>query len=305
MMQSTLLLLCCSLFALQVFGQFGQDPRFNAFNSFRNPPPPQGRVPVIAPTPAPVRSASCPESNGRYPLSGQCDAYIECRDGVAEQKLCPDGLLFNEKGGVFTYPCSYPIDVECAQGRQAIQPAQPTDECPHQFGYFRLGDTAAQCGQFMNCVDGRGFVFDCPEGLAFNRETYRCDWPDQVPDCDAEAFLGFTCPPQAHVEGLGELETQFYRSPHDCQHYFICLNGRPRLQGCGEGYAFNDLTNACDGIENVTSCYNPSTSSYRQASPVTLRPTPRPSNFRTPPVTQPPFSQRFSPSIDTRNSFFK
>lgn len=38
----------------------------------------------------------------------------------------------------------------------------------------------------MNCVEGRGFTFDCPEGLAFNGDTYRCDWADQVPDCNAE-----------------------------------------------------------------------------------------------------------------------
>jgi hypothetical protein len=42
----------------------------------------------------------------------------------------------------------------------------------------------------MNCVDGRGYVFDCPEGLAFNQDSYRCDWPDQVESCDAEGMIG-------------------------------------------------------------------------------------------------------------------
>ena len=41
----------------------------------------------------------------------------------------------------------------------------------------------------MNCVDGRGYVFDCPEGLAFNQDSYRCDWPDQVESCDAEGII--------------------------------------------------------------------------------------------------------------------
>lgn len=41
----------------------------------------------------------------------------------------------------------------------------------------------------MNCADGVGYVFDCPEGLAYNSETYRCDWPDQVSDCDAEGNI--------------------------------------------------------------------------------------------------------------------
>lgn len=68
-----------------------------------------------------------------------------------------------------------------------LEPAQPTEDCPHQYGYFKVGDHQ-NCGQFMNCADGRGYIFDCPEGLAFNPESYRCDWPDQVPDCDAEGL---------------------------------------------------------------------------------------------------------------------
>lgn len=69
-----------------------------------------------------------------------------------------------------------------------LEPAEPTDECPHQFGYYRLGDSK-NCGQFMNCANGRGFVFDCPEGLAFNQATYQCDWPDLVAECDAEGKI--------------------------------------------------------------------------------------------------------------------
>lgn len=65
------------------------------------------------------------------------------------------------------------------------EPPQPTSDCPRQFGYFRLGDET-KCSQFLNCVNGIGYKFDCPEGLAFNELTFRCDWPDQVDTCDAE-----------------------------------------------------------------------------------------------------------------------
>lgn len=58
-------------------------------------------------------SGHCDEPNGRYAVDGQCDAYVECRDGVPEEKLCADGLLFNDKVGLFTFPCQYPIDVDC------------------------------------------------------------------------------------------------------------------------------------------------------------------------------------------------
>ncbi|XP_057318455.1 protein obstructor-E-like [Microplitis mediator] len=204
-------------------------------------------------------SGLCPERTGRFPVPNQCDAYIECVDGVGEEKLCPEGLYFNPEAR-FNYPCGYPIDISC-EGRPNLQPAQPTDDCPHQYGYFKIGKSSADCGQFMNCAGGVGYTFNCPEGLAFNAESYRCDWPDQVPDCDAEAFLKFTCPQQSADESnqffaISEA-IKFFRSPEDCQKYFICVNGKPRLQNCGEGNAFNELINACDAAENVTGCEPP------------------------------------------------
>ncbi|XP_066156401.1 protein obstructor-E-like [Euwallacea fornicatus] len=196
-------------------------------------------------------SGSCPLPNGTFPTT-TCDGYIQCRNGVPEEKLCPDGLLFNADAGHQTFPCQYPVDVDCT-GREATQPAQATDECPHQFGYYKVGDDR-NCGQFKNCVDGRGFIFDCPEGLAWNGDTYRCDWPDQVSDCDAEAYLGFTCPPDARQFGFGAEEYRYFKSPSDCQRYFICIDTKPRLYNCGEGKAFNDVTSSCDDAENVTGC---------------------------------------------------
>lgn len=65
-------------------------------------------------------SVGCPERNGRFAVPAQCDAYIECVDGVGEQKLCPDGLLFNSKLPFFSYPCQYPAEVDC-EGRSGLR----------------------------------------------------------------------------------------------------------------------------------------------------------------------------------------
>ena len=53
---------------------------------------------------------SCPEPDGVFAHSGQCDKYYQCTDGVAEEKLCQDGLLFHPDR---PYPCVYPQEVEC------------------------------------------------------------------------------------------------------------------------------------------------------------------------------------------------
>lgn len=68
-------------------------------------------------------NGKCEELNARYAVADQCDKYVECTDGIPEEKLCSDGLLFNDKAGVFTFPCQYPIDVNCTS-RARFQAAQ-------------------------------------------------------------------------------------------------------------------------------------------------------------------------------------
>ena len=67
----------------------------------------------------------------------------------------------------------------------ASEPAVPTENCDNQWGYFG-SRSRSDCGYFFNCVDGREFLFTCPAGLAFSSLTYRCEYPDESPDCDAD-----------------------------------------------------------------------------------------------------------------------
>ncbi|XP_045455660.1 protein obstructor-E-like [Melitaea cinxia] len=207
----------------------------------------EGSAPrVVGPT-------TCKEKNERYAVPGSCDKYIECLNGTAEEKQCPDGLRYNPNVKFNVYPCQYPIDVPCL-ARSALQPAQPTDACPHQFGYFKTGD-ARNCSGFRNCVNGVGYDFTCPEGLAFSSETYRCEWPDEVADCDVEAFLGFRCPEIPISKELGPpVGFRTYRSPSDCQKYFLCIDGKPRRLTCGGYSAFDELTESCVAADEVADC---------------------------------------------------
>lgn len=186
-------------------------------------------------------------------MSGSCDRYIECINGTAEEKLCPDGLRYNPNVNFDVYPCQYPNEVPCLE-RSSLQPPQPTELCPHQFGYFKLGD-ARNCSGFRNCVNGVGYDFVCPDGLAFNSETYRCEWPDEVADCDAEAFLGFRCPEVPISRELGPpAGYRYYRSDNNCQKYFLCIDGHPRVLYCGGESAFDDLTSTCVSADEVGAC---------------------------------------------------
>jgi hypothetical protein len=94
---------------IRCLSALNQNQRFSnqLFDSHLNRARQQVPLPKYSP------SAACPERNGRYPVQNQCDAYIECIDGVAEEKLCPEGLVYNPEAR-FNYPCGYPIDVDCA-----------------------------------------------------------------------------------------------------------------------------------------------------------------------------------------------
>ncbi|CAG5042134.1 unnamed protein product [Parnassius apollo] len=202
--------------------------------------------------PRPI-NMKCIEKNDRYPVPGSCDRYIECLNGTAEEKVCPDGLRYNPNVKFNVYPCQYPSEVPCLE-RSSLQPPQPTADCPHQFGYFKLGDEK-NCSFFRNCVNGVGYDFSCPEGLAFSSDVYRCEWPDQVADCDAEAFLGFKCPEVPTTKELGPpAGYRFYRSATNCQKYFICIDGKPRGLGCGGHSAFDELTSSCVSADEVDAC---------------------------------------------------
>ncbi|XP_052737176.1 protein obstructor-E-like [Bicyclus anynana] len=203
--------------------------------------------------PRSVGKLSCKEKNERYSVPGSCDRYVECLNGTAEEKQCPDGLRYNPNVLFNVYPCQYPVDVPCL-ARSSLQPAQPTADCPHQFGYFKTGDSR-NCSGFRNCVNGVGYDFTCPDGLAFSPDNYRCEWPDEVSDCDAEAFLGFRCPEVPVSKELGPpAGFRYYRSPSDCQVYFICIDGKPRRLACGGYSAFDEQSESCVNAEEISAC---------------------------------------------------
>ncbi|XP_055379279.1 protein obstructor-E isoform X1 [Condylostylus longicornis] len=204
-----------------------------------------------------IHTAQCPQPNGKFPVEEQCDAYIECIDGVAEEKLCPDGLVFNDE---FTPDgdCVIKPLVKCGN-RLRLQPANSTENCPRQFGFYKFGD-AMHCAGYMNCAHGVGTLTYCPFGLAFNSETYQCDWPDEVQDCDPEQYLGFKCPPEEErpVDEEGHETTpeklKYYRNEKSCKHYFVCVNDKPRLYTCAQFLVFNEKKKACDFRSKVPEC---------------------------------------------------
>lgn len=57
----------------------------------------------------------CPQKSGYYADQIQCDLYYHCSvDGELTEKLCPDGLLFDDTSPSHE-KCDTSINVDCGQ----------------------------------------------------------------------------------------------------------------------------------------------------------------------------------------------
>ncbi|XP_072935184.1 protein obstructor-E-like [Epargyreus clarus] len=192
----------------------------------------------------------CPE-DGFFADPDQCDKYTECRGGKLIEKLCPDGLVFNDVNQ-YEEKCEFPFNYDCSD-RPNLQPAKPSRHCPRQNGYFPHEDSK-ECAKFYFCADGQSNMITCPDGLVYNEKTGACTWPDEAKKegCGAAQVLDFECPKVNVSAGMSHPR---YADPLDCQYYYVCVNGNePRRAGCKLGQVFDDDYKRCDWARNVPPC---------------------------------------------------
>jgi len=203
----------------------------------------------------------CPEKDGFFEDTQQCDKYYDCYDGIPEERLCPDGLVFDPFSRK-REPCDHYFNVDCGDRLELQQPKGPSDLCPRLNGFYSHPDPAV-CHIFYACVDGQAEEYTCSSGLWFDEYSGVCNWPETTDrkDCKAEAYAletadGFQCPANAPTDEFGQFDPHpKYADPNDCAKFFICLNGiSPREQGCELGLVYNEFTKQCDAPENVPEC---------------------------------------------------
>nr|XP_018906591.1 PREDICTED: probable chitinase 3 [Bemisia tabaci] len=193
----------------------------------------------------------CPEPNGYFADGYQCDKYYVCTDGVITEKLCPDGMVFNDYNPSVE-KCDLPFNIDCSQ-RPERQTPKPSQHCPRQNGYFAHEDGHI-CDKFYYCVDGKYNAITCPAGLVYNENTGICTWPDEAKKkhCSSQEVFQFSCPNVSTTEAQ---QHPRYADPQDCQYFYVCINGEiPRRNGCKMGQVFNDASKACDWPRNVPEC---------------------------------------------------
>ncbi|XP_008480568.1 protein obstructor-E-like [Diaphorina citri] len=200
--------------------------------------------------------------NSYYPDSIQCDLYYHCSDGqLVEEKLCPDGLLFDDSNPAHER-CDTNVNVECGE-RTELQEPKPTKGCPRANGFFRHYDEKV-CDKFVNCVDGVPNELPCPPGLIYDDSVSSCAWPSENTRKDCTVTKkdtltdGFSCPDGEVMGPNGRpLPHPTFPHPEDCQKFYICRNGVQAQYGsCPAGSVYNEESFKCDEPENVPGCEN-------------------------------------------------
>jgi len=202
----------------------------------------------------------CPKPDGLFPDTSFCDRYYDCFDGIAEVRVCPDGLVFDPLSRK-REPCDHYFNVDCEDRLQLQEPQGTNDLCPRLNGFYAHPEPTV-CNVFYACVDGVAEEYTCSPGLYFDEYKGVCNWPldSERTNCKADHAAnqvnGFTCPEAKASDPLGLSDPHpKYADPDDCAKFYICLNGiSPRAQGCELGLVYNTITSQCDSPENVAEC---------------------------------------------------
>ncbi|XP_045118634.1 protein obstructor-E-like [Portunus trituberculatus] len=196
----------------------------------------------------------CPERYGLqlYPHPTSCNEFYKCANGTLTYEVCENGLLFDGKGAVHNH-CNYHWAVDCGE-RQADLTPLGNGICEYSFGIYSNGACETD---YTLCTYGEPKYEPCTPGLAYDERIHGCNWPDLMEYCVPQDIVGFECP--AYVDSK-DPAARFLPHPRyptqDCGRYIVCVEGNPRLVGCGDSTVFNPNTLTCEDPEYVPSCAN-------------------------------------------------
>lgn len=208
------------------------------------PRPDTTQTPTIPTTQSPP--FKCPGPDGLFPVSPseKCSPkYYACINDIPHEQVCPGNAVFNSQ-----------VCMSAEAAGCSVPTTTPSHEftCPTPDGYFPFPDT---CTKFYQCIAGNPFIYSCPANLFFNPAISACDWPENVPSCTKVPNFqnmipkeintiknqAFVCPePNGH-----------YVDPTNCNHYFVCIDGRAVGNICPEGLYYDEANNVCNYSELV------------------------------------------------------
>ncbi|XP_055615630.1 protein obstructor-E-like [Toxorhynchites rutilus septentrionalis] len=203
----------------------------------------------------------CPKNRGQFEDEIQCDKYYECDEGVAKEKYCADGLVFDQSIKLVN-KCDQPFNVDCGDRVELQEPQGTTEFCPRKNGFFSHPDPSI-CNIFFSCINGEETEMTCTGALHFDEKSGTCVWPDVAArtgcarnNDNKKLDDGFACPKEKQFDKNGQMVIHpNFPHPTDCSRFYYCLSGiEPRLGQCDPGLVYNEEISRCDAAENVPEC---------------------------------------------------
>ncbi len=163
----------------------------------------------------------CPERDGTFEDSKQCDKYWECYDGVAEERLCPDGLVFDPFSRK-ALPCDHYFNVDCGDRLELRKSCQ---------GWVGEGGKGAftqakRAGAWQRKLP----VSARPKCTACNLDTSPFAEPPKGPNDLCPRLNGFYAHPDPGV----------------CNIFYACVEGVAEEYTCAPGLWFDEYQGVCN-----------------------------------------------------------
>ena len=157
-------------------------------------------------------SSVCRTREGLFAHPTIRTSFIQCNEGIPYVKPCPASLVWNQAKQVCDWPDSVTSGQSWKNGNdlydqlpqessQVQTGGRPTgarrpnvhlpvgvkiDPITHQITGFPcpvlngMLQIEEDCGRFVHCERGVGYLKDCPIGLQFDAKNSICNWPDNV-----------------------------------------------------------------------------------------------------------------------------
>ncbi|KAF9795253.1 hypothetical protein SFRURICE_004625 [Spodoptera frugiperda] len=117
-------------------------------------------------------------------------------------------------------------------------------------GYYAV---ANECDTFVECEHGKAYKYLCPDGLHFNPEAKRYEYPCAYPS-EVKCVAGAVEQTPKATDQCPNQYGYYAIKDGDCSKYIMCQEGAATVMECPLGLVFNSQISSCDWPSNVPEC---------------------------------------------------
>ncbi|XP_049825874.1 zonadhesin [Aethina tumida] len=207
-------------------------------------------------------------TNKTVVLLDDCSEACECSDGVLNLITCSEGLHYNIKEAKCDWPelanCEPTTTTSTPSTTTTVPATTPSDdkcsnilECDPECGTNKTVVLLDNCSEACECSGGILSLITCSNGLHYNVEEKKCDWPEQA-NCEPNKITTTPSTNPTTLKPVNECSSKSSQCPFpdgpdsvyipldDCTKFCQCSNGQAILHRCPGGLHFNPVLNVCD-----------------------------------------------------------